>query len=199
MNFDDYCSEVYNDSMDVIRDSYKDYDNWEDLYDELFLCVTGNDNGSHYCNSAKAEEALEGVLWDSDYAAEYGSLPTDKGPEVCDVIVRINALEGMGSNLEEEFELLKKQAEGNDIIKAAIDVLEEEGMNGSWWDEDSKYAFICRKNDNINIVNVSFNARFDEYVVISSKNGDRETIWFCGEEYDIPDIVNAVLGMIEQE
>jgi len=79
MNYSDYRSEVYEDTIQYIKDceylkNFADPDpdyRWEerefyDMMDEAEMSVTGNDNGSYYCNSFKAREALRDVPFDQD-------------------------------------------------------------------------------------------------------------------------------------
>lgn len=64
MNFEEYCQEVMNDATQYIDEEYKNYDREYDIVSDLFLRVTGSDNGSYYCNSYKAQEALKDVIFD---------------------------------------------------------------------------------------------------------------------------------------
>ena len=79
MNYNDYRREVYEDTIQYIKDceylnNFADPDpdyQWNerefyDMMDEAALSVTGNDNGSYYCNSYKAKEALEDAVFDQD-------------------------------------------------------------------------------------------------------------------------------------
>lgn len=79
MNYNDYRREVYEDTIQYIKDceylnNFTDPDpdcRWEerefyDMMDEVWLPVTGNDNGSYYCNSYKAKEALKDATFDTD-------------------------------------------------------------------------------------------------------------------------------------
>lgn len=79
MNYSDYHEAVYSDTIDYIKEqgylgNFADPDpdctwGWNDfldMMDEIELCVTGNDNGSYYCNSYKAKKALEDAVFDQD-------------------------------------------------------------------------------------------------------------------------------------
>ena len=79
MNYNDYRREVYEDTIQYIKDceylnNFADPDpnyqwgqsDFYEMMDEAELSVTGNDNGSYYCNSYKAAEALRGTLFDKD-------------------------------------------------------------------------------------------------------------------------------------
>ena len=82
MNYSDYRCEVYEDTIQYIKDceylnNFADPDpdyQWSerefyDMMDEAELSVTGNSNGSYYCNSYKAQEALRDVPFDQDILA----------------------------------------------------------------------------------------------------------------------------------
>lgn len=111
MNFNEYRADVYEDCMEIINDSWEESDNWDALYEVLFMCATGNADGSHYFNTYKAQEAVSDVIWDYDYTRMYGELPTNMGPEACDVIVRCNALSEIAGDLQEEWENLRSALE----------------------------------------------------------------------------------------
>lgn len=79
MNYSDYRCEVYEDTIQYIKDceylnNFADPDpdyrwgerEFYDMMDEAELSVTGNDNGSYYCNSFKAREALKDAVFDAD-------------------------------------------------------------------------------------------------------------------------------------
>ena len=79
MNYSDYHEAVYSDAIEHIEDqgylhNFADPDpnctwGWNDFLDmmeEIELCVTGNDNGSYYCNSYKAKQALQDAVFDED-------------------------------------------------------------------------------------------------------------------------------------
>lgn len=82
MNYSDYHEAVYSDTIEYIEDqsylgNFADPDpnctwGWSDfldMMDEIELCVTGNDNGSYYCNSYKAKQALQDAVFDEDILA----------------------------------------------------------------------------------------------------------------------------------
>lgn len=79
MNHNDYRREVYEDTIQYIKDceylnNFTEPDpdlrwgerEFYDIMDEAELSVTGNDNGSYYCNSYKAKEALKDAIFDTD-------------------------------------------------------------------------------------------------------------------------------------
>lgn len=80
------------------------------MYDLLFTddSVTGNGSGSYTFSSAKAAELVSGIIFDHEAIwvfREYGyeGIPTEKGPESCDVIARCIALGYVSGELEEYF------------------------------------------------------------------------------------------------
>ena len=108
MNYNEYREAVYYDTIEWIKDAgyiedFKDpeYDWGQRQFDELMedceLCVTGNDNGSYYCNSYKAREALRDAVFDEDihsllsahgYEDSFWRYIQENDPEGADVIVR---------------------------------------------------------------------------------------------------------------
>lgn len=116
MDKNGYLSELYADGREWIEENVEYYDSFDDAYFDMELTITGNDNGSYYCNSYKAREALEGVLWDDDVVDAirdmgFDGMPTDRGPETCDVLVRIALLGELYSKLEDYFDELKEEQE----------------------------------------------------------------------------------------
>lgn len=98
MRYADYLDDVLCDVKNYI-DENKDYlrgCDIDNVMDDMELSVTGNDNGSYYCSSAKARAAVEGVVFDNDFhnaANHYGFCLSDylDSPETFDVVVRIVA------------------------------------------------------------------------------------------------------------
>ena len=71
---------------------------------DMELSVTGNDNGSYYCSSSRAQAAVEGVIFDNDFhnaANCYGFCLSDylDSPETFDVVVRIVAFNELYSDI----------------------------------------------------------------------------------------------------
>ena len=79
MNYQEYRDQIFNDTIDYIKDAeylinFSDPDpnyqwgerEFQEIMDEAELSVTGNDNGSYYCNSYKAKEALKDAVFDPD-------------------------------------------------------------------------------------------------------------------------------------
>lgn len=110
MNYQEYRDQVYNDTIDYIKDAeyltnFADPDpdyQWNerefyDMMDEICMVVTGNDNGSYYCNSYRAKEALKDAVFDEDILSllsahcmieSFWNYLKDGDPESADVIVR---------------------------------------------------------------------------------------------------------------
>lgn len=118
MLWSEYQDEVKYDAMEAIKENLEYNDSWEEMYDSLFMddSVTGNASGSYYFNTAKAAEAVSGIIFDSDAvdefkAAGYDGIPTEEGAETCDVIARCLCLELVAGELEEYYDSLTEQDE----------------------------------------------------------------------------------------
>ena len=114
MEWSDYKYEVKADAMDAIDENVSWCDTWDDMYDSLFVddSVTGNGSGSYYFNTAKAEEAVSGIIFDADAVEEframgYDGIPTEEGAETCDVIARCIALGLVAGELEDYYNELR--------------------------------------------------------------------------------------------
>lgn len=108
MNKLEYTENVLADAMEWIDENIEYCDDFSSAFDDMELTITGNDNGSYYCNSRRAEEALEGIIFDEEInnaMRDYGyeSLPLYKGAEACDVIVRIVILNELYAEVEDYF------------------------------------------------------------------------------------------------
>lgn len=79
MNYNEYKEQIFNDTIEYIKDNeylanFKNADpnyRWEErefyeIMEDAELPVTGNDNGSYYCSSYKAKEALRDAVFDTD-------------------------------------------------------------------------------------------------------------------------------------
>lgn len=96
--------------MESIRENMEYANNWEEMYEMLFVddSVTGNGSGSYYFNSAKAVEAVGGIIFDDEAVEEfkamgYDGIPTEMGAESCDVIARCIALGLVSAELEDYY------------------------------------------------------------------------------------------------
>lgn len=58
---------IENGYIDNFKNDDSDYHDFSELMDEIELRVTGNDNGSYYCNSYRAEEAVKDIVFDDDF------------------------------------------------------------------------------------------------------------------------------------
>lgn len=113
MLWSEYMDEVKSDAMDAIKENLEYNDSWDEMYDSLFMddSVTGNASGSYYFNTAKAAEAVSGIIFDSDAVDEfkamgYDGIPTEEGAETCDVIARCICLGLVSGELEEYYDSL---------------------------------------------------------------------------------------------
>lgn len=121
MLWSEYQEEVKSDAMDAIKENLEYNDSWDEMYDSLFMddSVTGNASGSYYFNTAKAAEAVSGIIFDSDAVDEfkavgYDGIPTEEGAETCDVIARCICLGLVSGELEEYYDSLTEQDEDED-------------------------------------------------------------------------------------
>lgn len=121
MDWNAYQEEVKSDAMDAINENLEYNDSWDEMYDSLFMddSVTGNASGSYYFNTAKAAEAISGIIFDSDAvnefkAAGYDGIPTEEGAETCDVIARCICLGLVSGELEEYYDSLTENEEENE-------------------------------------------------------------------------------------
>lgn len=121
MLWSEYQEEVKSDAMEAIKENLEYNDSWDEMYDSLFMddSVTGNASGSYYFNTAKAAEAVSGIIFDSDAVDEfkamgYDGIPTEEGAETCDVIARCICLGLVSGELEEYYDSLTEQDEDED-------------------------------------------------------------------------------------
>ena len=118
MKFFDYVANVREDAENYISANYDSSVDFDDFYCDMELSVTGNDNGSYYCNSYCAREAVSEVLFDPDFLDAVQSYGTDiftscfpgdlfellLDPEGVDVMVRIVVLSILYGELEEYYD-----------------------------------------------------------------------------------------------
>lgn len=117
MNRQEYEQEVLSDCRSWIDENHTYYDNFELAKDEMELVVTGNDNGSYYCNTARAEEAVSGVIFDAVIAESLkfnlgteSGIPTERGAEVADVYVRFACFNNLIDKIESYFNEVKEHS-----------------------------------------------------------------------------------------
>lgn len=113
MLWSEYQQEVKSDAMEAIKENLEYNDSWDEMYDSLFMddSVTGNASGSYYFNTAKAAEAVSGIIFDDEAITEfeymgYDGIPTEEGAETCDVIARCICLGLVSGELEEYYDSL---------------------------------------------------------------------------------------------
>lgn len=107
MNKQEYLDELLSAGQEYLDEAYE-WDSskeFDEVYPEMELVITGNDNGSYYCNRAKAEDAVKDAIWCEEIVElvrdlGFDGLPTDKGPEALDVLIRIALLSEIYSDLE---------------------------------------------------------------------------------------------------
>lgn len=96
--FADYYAQIEADIIDYFEFEETEFDKAEELesyYDDFFINdgITGNASGSYFCNSNKAEQMVNKVIWTEellDYFREFGydHVPFEKGAEHIDVSIR---------------------------------------------------------------------------------------------------------------
>lgn len=110
MTYDDYKAETLRDAIDWMdgnAECYKGAD-FDDVWEALWLedTVTGNASGSYTFNAWRAAENVGGVIFDDDFISDlcdlgsYDHVPVEEGPEACDVLARVCALEYNYGELE---------------------------------------------------------------------------------------------------
>lgn len=115
MNKKQYLEDIKCDGQDWLDENAEYYDNFDDAYYDMEMTITGSDNGSYYCNAAMAAKAVADIIWDEEVVWEvqslgYNGIPTELGPETCDVIIRCALLPFLYDDLEEYFYELKDNA-----------------------------------------------------------------------------------------
>lgn len=122
MTFNDYKQAVKDDAIQIINWGDLDYcDDFEQVYDELFVCdgVTGNGSGSYTFNTAQAEENTKDLFYDDDFTDEARSMGytiddlLEQGAEAIDVIARCLALSYVMAEIEDAYD--NHMAEINEV------------------------------------------------------------------------------------
>ena len=100
MTYEDYINDIIVDGKQYIEEflEYNKNADLDEIIDSMFVSsVTGNDNGSYYCNSYKAKQAVKDVIfedWFKDMCDEFGVFERKDvidflyDPESLDVSVR---------------------------------------------------------------------------------------------------------------
>lgn len=107
MNFSEYKCCVQLDMLEYIEENLQSFR--YDSIDDMRTVVTGNDNGSYYCNAAKAREAVSPAMWEvsDELESAYGSktyAEAAKDAEYMDLLIRdyaFSILEGEIDNIIE--------------------------------------------------------------------------------------------------
>lgn len=126
MNVTEYIDNIKEDCIDYIEENLGDYDDFDELYGDMQMSVTGNADGSYYCNAIKAEKALADVLFNDEVnqlCKDLGyanGIPMEKGPEACDVIVRVVLMDSYIYNWAREL-WDSKQEEKEELDKERIE------------------------------------------------------------------------------
>ena len=114
MNWTDYKDQVKADALESIEENFEHYEDWDEMYEALFIddSVTGNGSGSYTFCTAKAAENVAGIIFDDEAIevfndAGYNGIPTEKGAEACDVIARCLALDYVLADLEDQHNELR--------------------------------------------------------------------------------------------
>lgn len=136
MNFTDYIAQVKEDAKQAIEENARYCSDWEEMNDLLFTddSVTGNGSGSYTFNSYEAEQNIAHAIFDPEVIerfTEYGytGIPTEKGAEAVDVIIRCIALGELSGELEGFYnETVEENRQVDECIKHISEVAQEEPM-----------------------------------------------------------------------
>ena len=110
MNFKDYKYYVQMDMLDHIEENLQSFrDDKYRAIDDMRMVVTGNDNGSYYCSSAKAREAVTPAMWEigDELESVYGSktyAEAAKDAEYMDLLIRDYAFSLLESEIDDMIE-----------------------------------------------------------------------------------------------
>lgn len=94
MRFDEYKYSVQMDMLDYIEENLQSFrDNKYAAIDDMRMQVTGNDNGSYYCDSYKARKAVSPAMWEvgDELGNYYGNTTfadAAKDAEYMDLLIR---------------------------------------------------------------------------------------------------------------
>lgn len=112
MTFEEYKAQVYGDAVTFIDDNYRNYSDYQELYDDMFIddSVTGNGSGSYTFNGYAAEENVKDLLFDDAFACaarDNGYQTNDifgiESGETIDVMARCFALSEISWQLEDHY------------------------------------------------------------------------------------------------
>lgn len=118
MTWDDYLDETLSNAKESLRENLPYVETFDEAYDSLFIddSVTGNGSGSYTFSTQKAIDNISDLIWDEEITElfdmhGYDSIPMEKGPEAIDVILRCFALCEVSGDLEDYFNILKRESE----------------------------------------------------------------------------------------
>lgn len=113
MTYDDYKAQVLADAKESIEENAEYCEDWNEMFDALFLSdgVTGNGSGSYFFNSVKAMDAVSSIIWDTDfteaYEGNFGERLKLDNPESVDVRIRCYMLYAVYGELEDYYNEVK--------------------------------------------------------------------------------------------
>lgn len=107
MNFSEYKCCVQLDMLEYIEENLQSFR--DTSIDDMRLVVTGNDNGSYYCNAAKAREAVTPAMWEVSDELEryYGKMTfaeAAKDAEYMDLLIRDYAFSLLEGGIDDMIE-----------------------------------------------------------------------------------------------
>ena len=110
MDFSEYKYNVQMDMLEYIEENLQSFrDDKYRAIDNMRTIVTGNDNGSYYCNAAKAREAVTPAMWEISNELEnyYGNMTfaeAAKDAEYMDLLIRDYAFSLLEGEIDDMIE-----------------------------------------------------------------------------------------------
>ena len=110
MDFSEYKYNVQMDMLEYIEENLQSFrDDKYRAIDNMRTVVTGNDNGSYYCNAAKAREAVTPAMWEISDELEncYGNITyaeAAKDAEYMDLLIRDYAFSLLEGEIDDMIE-----------------------------------------------------------------------------------------------
>lgn len=110
MDFSEYKYNVQMDMLEYIEENLQSFrDDKYRAIDNMRTVVTGNDNGSYYCNAAKAREAVTPAMWEISDELEncYGNITyaeAAKDAEYMDLLIRDYAFSLLEGGIDDMIE-----------------------------------------------------------------------------------------------
>lgn len=117
MSHYNYFEGVTEDAKNFICENIEQYDDFDSMFDEMFISdwVTGNGSGSYTFSSYDAQQYVNNALWDEEINRLFEANGEDifevakKGPELLDVCIRCYVLSNLYSDLEKFFQEQKEE------------------------------------------------------------------------------------------